>query len=110
MLNKDELAFMAAKKLPGKRLEEVSDIFLFSCYTGYSFSELVKLTPHHIVIGMNKEKWIITTRTKTESKSNVPLLPVAENLIEKYKSHLECINKGLLFPVNSTFATILKIY
>ena len=38
---------------------------------------------------------------KTESSSNVPLLPVSQEIIEKYKNHPEAVNQGKLFPVKS---------
>ena len=84
-----------------KRLEEVRDTFLFCCYTGYAFVDVVKLTPQHIVIGKDKAAWIRTMRTKTYVTADVPLIPQALKLIEKYKEH-ECrIVQNKLFPVKS---------
>lgn len=96
-----EIETLREKKFPAKRLEEVRDIFIFSCYTGYSFSDVQKFSPKHISLGIDGQKWIITQRIKTESTSNVPLLPIAEELIEKYKAHPECVSKDRLFPVKS---------
>ncbi|MEO6546653.1 MAG: site-specific integrase [Ferruginibacter sp.] len=54
---------------------------------------------------MDGLKWIYTGRAKNESKSNVPLLPQALAIIEKYKSHPEIINRGRLLPVISNMKT-----
>jgi len=84
-----------------KRLEEVRDTFLFCCYTGYAFVDIEKLTPQHIFIGKDQVAWIKTQRTKTYVTANVPLIPQAIELIEKYKDR-DCrtvLNK--LFPVKS---------
>lgn len=97
----EEIEALREKKFPAQRLEEVRDIFIFSCYTGYSFSDVQKFTPKHISRGIDGQKWIITQRTKTDNSSNVPLLPIAEELIEKYKDNPECVSKDRLFPVKS---------
>ncbi|MFZ1451336.1 MAG: site-specific integrase, partial [Ferruginibacter sp.] len=79
----------------------VRDIFVFSCYTGLSFIDVVNLTPNHIAIGMDREKWIFTSRQKTNTASHIPILPPAMTIINKYKDHPASINKGRLLPVLS---------
>jgi len=101
VLTEEEVHRLLDKKFPSKRLEEVRDIFVFSCYTGYAYSEVLALTPDHIGIGLDGEKWIFIHRRKTDNRSNVMLLPVALQLIEKYKNHPECLHGGRLFPVKS---------
>lgn len=100
-LTPEELETLKQKQFPAKRLEEVRDIFVFSCYTGYSFSDVEKLSPKNIMRGIDGQKWVITQRIKTETKSNVPLLLVAEEMIEKYKDHPESVTKDRLFPIKS---------
>jgi site-specific recombinase XerD len=101
ILNEEEIALLLNKTFPSKRLDEARDIFVFSCYTGYAYSEVNALTPDHLGIGLDGEKWIFTKRTKTDNRSNVLLLPIALHLIEKYKSHPVCIRNSKLFPVKS---------
>jgi hypothetical protein len=64
VLNEEELEKLISKELPSKRLEEAYDIFAFSCYTGYAYSEVLALTPDHIGIGLDGEKWIFIHRRK----------------------------------------------
>lgn len=59
-----------------KRLEEVRDCYIFSCYTGYAYSDAEALTSNDIAIGIDGEKWIIRNRIKTDTTENVPLLPI----------------------------------
>lgn len=72
---------------PTERLEQVRDCFLFSCYSGYAFSDAKALTPESISIGIDGGKWILRDRQKTDNAENVPLLPQALQIIEKYKDH-----------------------
>ena len=100
-LSEAELTTLAAKEFTMKRLEEVRDCFLFSCYTGYAFIDASKLTHEHIVVKNDGELWIETRRTKTDITANVPLLPRAIAIIEKYKHHQECEISGRLLPMKS---------
>jgi site-specific recombinase XerD len=51
------------------------------------------------------KKWVYTFREKTDEKSNIPLLPKALKIIEKYKNDPRGINKGKLLPVISNMKT-----
>jgi len=100
-LTEEELETMAKKEFKVKRLEEVRDCFLFSCYTGYAFVDAFKLSKENIVTGKDNELWINTSRTKTEIIANVPLLPQAMAIINKYKDHAACIATNKLLPIKS---------
>lgn len=93
-LTEDELNRLATKEFKNERLNQVRDIFVFSCYTGLAHIDVQKLTPSHISIGIDGEKWIFMLRQKTDTRSHIPLLPTALNIIEKYKQHPTCIIKG----------------
>lgn len=100
-LVEEELQTMADKEFQIERLNQVKDIFLFSCFTGLAYIDVKKLTKNNINIGIDGERWIFTNRQKTDTKSNIPLLPMAEQIIAKYKDHPQCINEGKLLPVLS---------
>lgn len=100
-LTKEELLDLYQKEFQVERLEQVRDIFLFCCYTGLAYADVKKLTPEHISKGLDGEYWIFVERTKTGSSSNVPLLPQASELMEKYQNHPETVNSGHLLPVIS---------
>ncbi|MFY1047566.1 site-specific integrase [Chryseobacterium sp. GP-SGM7] len=100
-LNEQELELMFNKEFKNERLSQVRYIFLFSCYTGLAYIDTQKLTKDNINIGLDGNKWIYTTRQKTKTKSNIPLLPKAEEIIEKYANHPTCLNSGKLLPILS---------
>ena len=89
------------KKLSVERLQQVRDVFVFCCYTGLSYADVKKLKRSEIGIGMDGEQWIFTSRQKTDTSSRIPLLPVALEILNRYREHPQCENKGLLLPVLS---------
>ncbi|PNQ72791.1 recombinase [Hanstruepera neustonica] len=100
-LSEEEIQDMLDKELHTPRLEQVRDIFIFCCFTGLAYSDVKKLNRDNLVFGIDGEKWIKTKRTKTDTRSNIPLLPTALDLIEKYKDHPEAVTRGVLLPVLS---------
>jgi len=97
-LMEDELETLIKKDISVPRLDQVRDLFLFSCYTGLSYTDVMALTQNNISIGIDGEQWLFTTRTKTDTTSRIPLLPVARNIIEKYSNRPDIINSGNLLP------------
>lgn len=100
-LDQDELESLYRKEFNIKRLEEVRDCYLFSCYTGYAYSDAEALTVDDIAVGIDGEKWIIRNRRKTDTTENVPLLPIPLEIIEKYRNHEYCKTFRKLLPMNS---------
>lgn len=100
-LTEDEVRRLAEKKFAIKRFEEVRDCLLFSCYTGYAFIDASKLSLENIATGKDNEMWIRTSRTKTEISANVPLLPQAIAIINKYSKHEGCIVSNRILPMKS---------
>lgn len=100
-LSAEEIEAIEDKEFTIARLAEIRDIFIFSCYTGLAYADVWKLTPEQITIGIDGEKWIHTYRTKTKVRSNIPLLPKAIEILERYKKHPECVYSGRLLPVRS---------
>lgn len=98
-LNKDEIIKIMEKDFFIPRIQHVRDVFLFSCYTGLAYSDVEKLTKDDIVKGIDGNLWIKIKRTKTKTLSSIPLLPIAQKLVEKYADVNN--SKGKLFPVYS---------
>jgi site-specific recombinase XerD len=98
-LTQAEIDTIQDKELVSARLENVRDIFVFSCYTGLAYADVKKLRHSEIVKGIDNKKWIQTYRAKTQTRVPIPLLPVADALIEKYSSYKS--PKGFIFPVLS---------
>ena len=98
-LTDDEVQKIYNKKFVIPRLILVRDMFIFSCYTGLAYIDVKNLTTNNISIGIDGSKWIFTKRQKTEGPSNIPILPIVEQLIEKYKDHPQCLNNNVLMPI-----------
>jgi integrase len=99
-LTKEELSTIEEKVLKMQRMDQIRDIFVFCCYTGLAYADVLKLTPSHIVKGIDGALWIKLHRTKTETKSLVPLLPKALAILEKYRDAPKLV-PGTLLPVIS---------
>ena len=84
-LSERELNLIENTFFNNDRLERVKDCFIFSCYTGLSYVDVKELTLNKITRGIDNKYWIITKREKTNETVKVPLLPVALEIINKYK-------------------------
>jgi site-specific recombinase XerD len=98
-LTKEELELLSKKQFSIKRIEQVKDIFVFQCYTGLAYCDTFKLTGENIIKDDNGVLWVKSKRTKTDTPINVPLLPVALEILNKYKTSSESTSK--LLPVLS---------
>ena len=109
-LEKHEIEIIRQKEIGIERLALVRDIFVFCCFTGLAFSDVKQLTPEHISIDINGDKWIRKMRQKTKNMCNIPLLEVAQEILAKYENHPYCVTKGVLLPVlsNQKMNTYLK--
>jgi integrase len=83
------------------RLNVVRDVFVFQCYTGLAYIDAYQLKRTDIKDGIDGNSWIMSERQKTGSPTNVPLLPQALKIIEKYKEHPICMQRGTVLPVSS---------
>ena len=97
-LSQDEVNKIAEKKLCSERLEQVRDIFIFSCFCGLAYIDVKNLTDSNIKKSFDGKQWIMTKRQKTNTKVEVPLLPIPERIINKYRGKQK---NGLLLPVIS---------
>jgi len=100
-LTDDELRLIRSKYFAVERISQVRDIFLFSCYTGLAYADVKKLKRSEICVGVDGEKWIFTSRQKTDTLSRIPLLTQAIEILERYKNYPSCDNQDRLLPVLS---------
>lgn len=94
-LTETELMQFATVELP-KDEQVTRDLFVFSCYTGLRYSDVVRVTPEMI-----SGSWLTITTKKTEEPLRVFLLPEAIEILAKYKNQLKGLrtnqgaNKGV---------------
>lgn len=87
-LTLDELRKIKNKNISLPRLAKVRDMFIFECYTGLAFTDMVNLRSENIVVDTKGNEWIIKSRQKTKIQSTIPLLPLAKEILMKYQDEL----------------------
>ena len=114
-------------------METARDIFLFACYTGAAYCDLMELDKSHLVRDDEGSLWLKFNRHKTGVPCRVKLLPEAIRLMEKlhsderetllpfmgyatYQSYLKALRlrAGISFPFTThtarhTFATLITL-
>lgn len=68
-----------------KRQRAMRDMFLFMCFTGLSYVDLKAITYDNIHTDSDGGTWLMGNRIKTGVAYVVKLLPIAIELIEKYR-------------------------
>lgn len=82
-LTPEELKKIENKNFEIERLQMVKDLFLFSCYTGLSYTDTQSLTKDNIIKEDNTE-FIRTFRGKTKEKAIIYLFSKAKDILIKY--------------------------
>ncbi|REH00979.1 site-specific integrase [Flavobacterium aquicola] len=100
-LTEKEIEDIINKEFVSVRLELVRDIFIFSCFTGLAYIDVQQLMSNNVALGIDGDKWIFKNRQKTDIASKIPLLPVAQEIINKYENHPICKNENRLLPILS---------
>ena len=90
-LTPEELKKLEEHEFAQPRLQFVKDLFVFCCYTGLPYRELMDLKYSNIIIGFDGNKWIKMKREKTSKALSIPLLPKALEIIERYISNDKCV-------------------
>jgi site-specific recombinase XerD len=97
-LTTEDLTKLEQTELDSPRLRRVRDIFVFSCYTGISYADVMQLNKQNLVKGIDGKIWIITKREKNGNQIKLPLLFKAAEIICKYEFDRSCMVNGSLFP------------
>ena len=134
-LDKDALDKLKALCFDGWEidLETARDVFLFACYTGAAYCDLMALNRGHLVCDDEGALWLKFNRQKTGVLCRVKLLPEALRLMNRlsdegrdtllphinyltYQSHLKVLRlrAGIALPFTShtarhTFATLVTL-
>ena len=69
-----------------EEMETARDIFLFACYTGAAYCDLMELNKSHLVRDDEGSLWLKFNRQKTGVLCRIKLLPEAIRLIERFHS------------------------
>ncbi|PNE28213.1 integrase [Tannerella sp. oral taxon 808] len=134
-LDKDALDKLKALRFDGLdgNMEISRDVFLFACYTGAAYCDLMALNREHLIRDDVGALWLKFNRQKTGVLCRVKLLPEALRLMNRlsdegrdtllphinyltYQSHLKVLRlrAGIALPFTShtarhTFATLITL-
>ena len=97
-LSEEELKRIEEKEFSIPRLQYVKDLFVFGCYTGLAYIDVMQLSSENIQIGIDKQYCLFTNRKKTDNPVRIPILPIALDIINKYKDDMKAIIQNRLFP------------
>jgi integrase len=84
-LSKEELTRIKDLNLNIERLNYTRNLFLLGCYTGLSFCDLINLKSADFMSDNDGNQWIIKARKKTKVVSRIPILNVAQDIINELK-------------------------
>lgn len=97
-LTTEQLIALEEKKFQNEGLTYAKELFLFSCYTGFSFADVMQLREEHFEWDTQGVVWCKVYRTKSNELSPIPLLKYAANLINRYRRSPASIERGYIFP------------
>lgn len=100
-LTENEVLAIRGLDINIERLSIIRDAFVLACYTGLAYVDISLLKLKNITKGVDGKFWITIKRRKTHVKSTIPILPIAEDIILKYKSYSEEIGSDKLMPIPS---------
>lgn len=100
-LTEQEIEAIYSKQFSVDRLSRIRDLFIFQIYTGLSYADMANLTSANIEVGIDGNRWLVIRRKKTGSRSSVPILPRAQEILDRYQNYPKCIVSGKLLPVCS---------
>lgn len=106
-LSQEEIEAIMEKKFLTKRLEQVRDIFIFSCFCGLAYIDVKNLRESNIRTSFDGGLWIMGKREKTDVSFIIPLPEVPKKILEKYKGAFPD-NKILPVPSNQKMNAYLK--
>jgi len=113
VLTNEELTKIEHCNLNSPYLTAVRDLFIFSCYTGLPYSDIITLKRSQIVVREGGQQWIESARIKTGAPIRVPLLKPALTVLHIYTS-TNVMTTENVFPwisnqaINKTLKTIAK--
>ena len=99
-LEKSDVAKLMALKVNDRDAEQARQMFLFSCFTGLAIADMERLKFSHIQTSADGRRYIRKERQKTKVESVVPLHPIAEEILSRYREEQTVKEKGddLVFP------------
>jgi site-specific recombinase XerD len=91
-LNLKEIRLLESHKFNSDSLQQVTDSFIFKCYTGFAYVDYASFNPKEDLQEGVDGIWIAKNRIKTDEKALLPLFDKARQLLEKYGNKMPVIS------------------
>ena len=104
-LTQEEIERIKYKELIG-RLAKVRDVFIFQCYTAMEYS---RLNTFEVKKHIDGQLWIFSTRQKTDKVANLPMLPEAKQIWDRYNQKLPIVSNQKMNGYLKEIQTICEI-
>lgn len=98
-LHKNEIKRLMKVEIHNSTEALVRDAFIFSCFTGLSYSDIKALKSSDIM-GEGGDMYIATQRIKTHTSLNIPISRIPTELIKRYRSSN---SQSSIFPLPSNY-------
>jgi site-specific recombinase XerD len=94
-LTESEVKRIQGHQFASHRLQKIAYLFLFQCYTGLAFVDLMRFEKSWVRLGENGKYWIHTERKKVAgSECKIPLFKSALSILDDLNWKIEQIHNG----------------
>ncbi|MFT4154798.1 site-specific integrase [Parafilimonas sp.] len=93
-----ELVALETKAFVNPSLNYIKELFLYSCYTGLAFADVMALAETDFEWDVNDTVWCKIYRTKSDELSAIPLLKSAAKILKKYRDDAKEKGRKTIFP------------
>lgn len=100
-LTEEELKKIELTEFAIPMLQRVKEMFVFSCYTGLSYIDLVALKSHQVITYSEGTKWLRTARTKNSQPVDVPLLKPALDILVSIQQISFPTKETVFYPISN---------
>lgn len=86
-LTPDEFNRLRRHRFENPHMQQVADVFVILCRTGFHYGDLVDLANKHastLQKGIDGQMWIIKKRIKTDIPTRLPLFDEVAEIVDKY--------------------------
>jgi len=98
----EQLVKLEQKEFQDSSLLYVRDLFLFSCYTGFAFADVMALRKTHFEWDGEETVWCKIYRLKSDVLSPLPLIRDAAKIINRYTLQFGC-DDAIFSPLTNQY-------
>lgn len=101
----EELVAIENQQFVDSNVSYIQDIFIFSCYTGLAFVDVLRLNESDLEDDFEGKTWLNIYRTKSNEPCGVPILKRAQVILQKYRAEVRSLGRTTIFRKVSNKST-----